>query len=71
MWQWMKVSLSTFITRFKSTQILTCPDGFGTTTMPKHHGDSSPTGDMTPNDSIHLNSFCTFLRSDSGTFLAV
>ena len=39
--------------------------------MPEHHGDGSLTGDITPNDSIHLNSFCTFLHSGSGTFLAV
>ena len=49
-------------------QIHTCPDGLGTATMPEHHGDGSLTGDMTPNDSIRLNSFCTLLRRGSSTF---
>ena len=49
----------------------TCPDGFGATTIPEHHGESSVTGDMTPIDSIHFNSCCTLLRNGSGIFLAV
>ena len=53
------------------TQILTCPHGFEATTILMHYGDGSLTGDMKHNDSIRLSSFCTLLRSGSGTFLAV
>ena len=42
----------------KSTQILNRPDGFGTTTMPEHHGNGWVTGNITPSDSICLVLYC-------------
>ena len=53
------------------TQILTLPEGFGTTTMPAHYGDGSSMWDITPRDSIRLSSFCTSFLIESGTCLAV
>ena len=47
----------------------TWPDGLGITTMPEHHGDGLLTGDITPIDSIYVNSSCTLVHNGSGTFL--
>ena len=55
----------------KSTQILTEPDDFGTTTIPAHHGDGSLTGEMTPMVCIRSSSSSTFLRNGMGTLQAV
>ena len=55
----------------KSTQILTDPDFFGTTTMPAHHGVGSSIREMTPRDSVRVSSSCTFFLRGKGTFLGV
>ena len=65
-------SLRTFSFRgFRSTQILTCPDFLGTTTIPAHQGVGSLTGDITPICSIRVSSSCTLVRRGMGTFLGV
>ena len=55
---------------FMLTHILTFPEGFGTTTMPAHHGDGSFIQDITPGNSIWLSSFCTSFHIKIGTRLA-
>ena len=55
----------------KSTQILTDPDFFGTTTMPAHHGVGSSIREMTPRDSMRMSSSCTFFLRGKGTFRGV
>ena len=66
------VSRSTLALRgFRSMQIRTFPSFFGTTTIPAHHSVGAFTLEMTPRDSMRLNSFWTLLRSGKGIFLGV
>ena len=65
-------SCRTFSLRgFMSTQILTAPEAFGTTTMAAHQGVGYLTRDITPKFSIRTNSSCTFGLKGRGMFLGV
>ena len=55
----------------KPTRILTDPNFFGTTAMPAHHGVGSSTREITPSDSMHVSSSCTFFLRGKGTFCGV
>ena len=55
----------------RSTQILTLPFGFGTTTIPAHHSVGCFTLEITPRPSILWSSAFTFGRRGRATLLGV
>jgi len=64
------VSRKTFsLSGFISTQILTAPEGLGTTNIAAHQAVGSLTRDITPKASMHCNSVCTFCLEAKGYFL--
>ena len=66
------ISRKTFSLRgFISTQILTAPEAFGTTTIAAHQGVGSLTQNITPKLSMPCSSACTFGLSARGIFLGV
>ena len=65
-------SLSTdLFSGFRSTQMRTFPDFFGTTTIPAHHGVSSVTLEIILSFSMQFSSSMSFGLRGSGTFLGV
>ena len=65
-------SLSTLsLSGFRSTQILTFPDFFRTTTIPAHHGVGSVTLEMMPAFSIFPSSSANLGRRGRGTLRGV
>ena len=66
------VSRRTCVLRgLRSTQMRTVPFCFGTTTNPAHHGIGTFTFEITPRDSILVNSSLIFFRSGRGTLRGV